>query len=335
MTGMIDVYTIMQNGLNSGNILISLVFLVIYVIFVLLIMSVFAYLFGWIERKLIAKAHYRHGPTYLGKFGILQNLADLIKLIAKEKVAPKTAYPVLFSLAPQLLVALTVFLVLLLPYSPSLQAANIGPGLLAVFVLLGFTPIILFIAAFASGNKYADISAQRSVLLLLSYEIPMMLVIASTVLITNSYNIQALISAQERGWFLFLMPVGFVVFFIALLAELERPPFDLNEADSELIAGWLTDISAPYYALYLFLDYSKVFLGGLLLSILFLGGWLGPSFLPPIAWLIGKAFIVALAVIMIRVTMFRMRIDRILRFGWIWLIPLSLINLVITYILFV
>ena len=109
---MINVYTIMQSGLDSGNIMISLIFLVVYAILVLIMMSVFAYLFGWIERKLIAKVHYRHGPTYLGKFGILQNLADLVKLIAKEKVVPKTAYPVLFSLAPLLLVALTVFLAL-------------------------------------------------------------------------------------------------------------------------------------------------------------------------------------------------------------------------------
>lgn len=297
--------------------------------------SAFAYIFGWFERKAMAKAQYRHGPTYVGMFGFLQNFADLVKLLAKEKIEPANTDRLVFMLAPQLLVALAVFLIFLLPLSPTLQATNLGFGLLTVFVLLSFTPIILFVAGFSSGNKFADISAQRSVLMLISYELPILIVVAAIALVTNGYNIQNVIALQEsRTYLAFLMPIGLFVFFVAMLAELERQPFDLREADSELIAGWLTDVSAPYYALVLLLDYTRMFLGSLLIAILFFGGWAGPL-LPPLAWLIIKAFLIAFFILLIRITTMRMRIDRILRLGWAYLIPLSLINLVITYVLVV
>jgi NADH-quinone oxidoreductase subunit H len=328
-----SIYGLFVSGLSSSNPLTFLVSVVAYAIIIMVIMSVFAYIFGWVERKLIAKAQYRHGPTYVGKFGILQNLADLIKLIAKEKMVPSNANRILFALAPQILVAMATLLILLLPFSPTLQATNLGVGLLAIFVILGFTPILLFIAAFSSGNKFADISGQRSVLLLISYELPMMLVIASVALTANGYNLQHIIAGQSKFAYAFIMPIGLFIFFVTMLAELERTPFDLREADSELIAGWLTDMSAPYYALSLLLDYTRMFLGGLLIAILFFGGWSGPL-LPPAAWLVIKAFLIALFIIIIRVTLVRMRIDRVLRFGWAWLIPLALINLVLTYVLF-
>ena len=322
----------LANGLASKNPFLQSAYVVAYAICIMVLISIFAYFFGWIERKVIAKAQYRHGPTYVGKFGIFQNLADLVKLIAKQKMVPGNADRVPFILAPIFLVSLTIFMLFLLPFSSSLQATNMGLGMLIIFVLIGFTPLLLFVAAYSSGNKYADVSAQRSVLMLLSYELPMVISIAAVFLLAKTYSISGIINAQSHLWFIALMPIGFVVFFIAMLAELERPPFDLREADSELIAGWLTDISAPYYALSLFLDYSRIFLGSLLIAIIFLGGWEGPA-LPGIIWLVGKAFIIALATILIRATTVRMRIDRILRFGWVWLMPLSLINLILAYLI--
>jgi NADH-quinone oxidoreductase subunit H len=324
---------IMGNGLSSHNPLVMLLFVVIYAVGVLIIMSAFAYVFGWIERKIIAKIQLRHGPNQVGKYGILQNLADIVKLISKEKAVPSNADRSLFILAPQLMLSLMVFLILLVPIFPSLQVANFGLSMLAIFVLLGFSPLILFVIAFSSGNKFADLSAQRSVLMLMSYEIPMIITVASVFLVSNSYNIQSIVAMQSKTWFAIMLPIGFIVFFIAMLAELERPPFDLMEADSELIAGWLTDVSAPYYAIALFIDYTRMFLGGLLISILFLGGWNGPI-LPPTVWLIVKAFVIAIFIIIIRASTVRMRIDRVLRLGWVWLIPLALINLVMAYVLF-
>ena len=333
---MIDsIVQLFNSLLNSSNLAYNLLALVIYAIIIFLILAVFGYMFGWVERKLIAKAQYRHGPTYVGKYGILQNFADLVKLFSKASLDLDNADSILYSTALPILISLTIFTVMLLPIFPSIQATNISFGLLLVFVVIAFMPIAIFLSGYASGNKFADISAQRSILMLLSYEIPLMLVIAAIGLISKGYNLQNIIAMQSNAYYIVLMPIGFAVFFIAMLAEIERPPFDLMEADSELIAGWITDMSPAYYALVLFLDYSKVFMSSLLISILFLGGWLGPAPIPGVVWLLIKAIIIAVIAVIIRATTFRMRIDRILRMGWLILIPLSLINLIITYIVFV
>lgn len=324
-----------QQLLSSSNILYNLLGIIIFIIFVGIVMSVFGYVFGWIERKIIARAQYRHGPTYVGKYGFLQNMADLIKLLSKKELKLSSGDNLLMRIAVPLLLSGTAFILLLLPFSPQLQATNLGLGLLIIFITIAFIPLLVFTAAFSSGNKFADISAQRSVLMLISYELPLIIVVAAIAMVVGSYNIQSLIAWQMKGWMALFMPIGLFVVFIAMLAEFERPPFDLREADSELIAGWLTDVSAPYYAMVLFLDYTRMLVGSMIIAILFFGGWLGPSFLPPVAWMLIKAFLIALFVIIIRATSFRMRIDRILRFGWMILIPLSLINLVIAYLFLV
>lgn len=320
---------------SSGSLLYNIVGIILYVIIVSIMFSVFGYVVGWLERKLIARAQYRHGPTYVGMWGILQNLADLIKLLSKEDVIPSRSDRVLFAIALPLMLAASIFAILLLPYSPALQATDLSFGLLMVFTVIAFMPLLLFAAGFSSGNKYAAISAQRSVLVLLGYELPTLLVIAAVAMMNGGYNIQSIVGAQSTYYYALLMPIGFIVFFITMLAEFERPPFDLKEADSELIAGWLNDVSAPYYGIALFLDYARMFLGSVLIAIIFFGGWLGPSFLTPLFWLIIKALIISVFIIIVRATAFRMRIDRILRLGWVWMIPLSLINLIITYIVFV
>jgi NADH-quinone oxidoreductase subunit H len=160
-----------------------------------------------------------------------------------------------------------------------------------------------------------------------------LMVVAAIGILAKGYSIAGIINAQSAGWFVALNPIGFVVFFIALLVEIERPPFDMREADSELIAGWLTDVSAPYYALALFLDYTKVFLGSLLTAMLFFGGWMGPV-LPPIVWLLLKGFIIAFFIIIVRATMVRTKLNGLLRFGWLWLTPLAIVNLIITFLIF-
>lgn len=327
-------YFFLSDWLQSGSLLLYAVGLVIYGILVAIMITLFAYFFGWIERKIMAKVQHRHGPTYVGKYGILQNLADLVKLLAKQQMVPDNADKPVLYLSVMAVLAISTFIILLLPFTPSLQVTNLGFGLLAIFVAIAFFPILIFLTGFASGNKFADISAQRSVLILIAYEIPMMVVLAAIALMTNGYNIQSIIGAQSSHYFVILMPVGFIVFFIVMLAELERPPFDLREADSELIAGWLTDISAPFYALALLIDYTRMFMGSLLIAILFFGGWNGPI-LPGFVWLLLKALIISLFIVIVRATTVRMRIDRILRTGWWYLVPLSLINLLLVYILFI
>ncbi|MGC8662172.1 MAG: complex I subunit 1/NuoH family protein [Candidatus Micrarchaeia archaeon] len=301
------------------------------IIFVFIVF--FDYVFGWIERKIIAKAQLRHGPTYVGKFGLLQNFADIVKLLAKENIVPSNADKLVFSLAPIILLALIIFLIYLVQFSSTI-GLSLSLGLLAIFVLLSFAPILIFLIGASSGNKFAAISAQRSVIMSLGYEIPMILAVVGVALYSGSFNIYNIVNAQSKTPFILLMPIGFAVFFIAMLAELERPPFDLREADSELIAGWLVDVGAPYYAIALFVDYTRMFLGSLLISIMFLGGWLGPD-LPQVAWLFAKAFLVAIAIVIIRSTAVRMKLDKLMSFGWFWLLPFSILNIILIFLLLV
>ncbi len=329
-----SIASFVSSYLNLTGTLATAVDALVYAIAISILIVAFDYVFGWVERKTIAKIQGRHGPTFAGKYGILQNLADFVKLLSKEHVLPKRADRLMFLSTIPIMLALTIFLILLLPFSPTLLESNVGLGLLVIFVLLSFMPLIIFANGFGSGNKFATISAQRSVVMLLSYEVPLIFVIATVGLLAGGYNLVNLINAQSQWWFVILMPIGFFVFFVAMLAELERPPFDIREADNELIAGWLTDVSAPYYTLALFLDYSRMFLGSLLIAILFFGGWSGPI-LPPFVWLLLKVFIISFFIMIVRASMVRMRIDRLLRFGWLWLLPLSLINLILTYLVFI
>jgi NADH-quinone oxidoreductase subunit H len=309
--------------------------MLIFAISLIIIAGIFAYLFGWVERKFMARMQSRHGPTYVGKFGILQNLADLLKLISKENIIPSNSDRPLFGLSIPLMVSAFIIMLFFIPLTSSYVGINTGIGLIVVFMVLSFIPLLVFLAGWTSGNKFASIGAERSVVMLISYEIPFILVIAAVAMLANSYSLTGIVSAQSHYWFAILMPIGLLVFFIIMLAEMERPPFDLREADSELIAGWLTDVSAPYYALVLFLDYVRLFVGSLLIATLFFGGYMGPSFLPPLAWTLIKVVLISLFIVVIRSTTVRMRIDRVLRLGWAYLTPLAVVNLLLTFVLFV
>ncbi|MEM0094476.1 MAG: complex I subunit 1 family protein [Candidatus Micrarchaeaceae archaeon] len=334
---LIDKLTSMVSGvlhISGSGLAAEIIALVVYFIAIFILIGIFDYIFGWVERKVVAKVQSRHGPTYLGKFGILQNLADLLKLFAKENIQPSNADSRLFPIVIPIMLSLLIFIVAIIPFSQGIAASSISLGVLLIFVIISFFPIFIFLAGFSSGNKFGAISAQRSVLVLIAYELPMLLAVASVLLLANSYNFQTIVSMQKSGYFFIYAPISLFVFFIAMLAEFERPPFDVKEADSELIAGWLTDVSSPYYGLGLFIDYTRMLLGSMLIAIFFFGGWLGPS-LPGIVWLFIKVFIIALFVILVRVATARVRIDRILRIGWIWLSPLAILNIAAIFLLLV
>ena len=322
-------------GVSPGTPVSLALSLLAYFIILSIILSVASYLLGWIERKIIARSQSRRGPTYVGKFGILQNFADLVKLISKEWISPDRADNPLFMMILPVIVAAMIVLFTFLPFTSNFLGINTTLGLFVVFVAISFFPLLLFFAGWTSGNKFASISAQRSVVLMVSYEIPLFLVIATVAMLAGGFGFPGIVGAQMNGWFALKMPIGFVIFFIVMLVELERPPFDLREADSELVAGWLTDVSAPYYAVALLLDYMRLFLGALLVTVVFLGGWLGPAPIPPFVWTMIKLAIVSFAIILVRVTVFRMRIDKVLRNGWVWMVPLALLNLLLTFIIFV
>ncbi len=321
-------------GLLATGISIFLAMLIFGILLAILI-TLFVYLFGWAERKIMARVHSRHGPTYVGKYGILQNLADVLKLLSKENIVPDTADRPLFVLVLPVIYALFVMMLVFIPITKAFVGIGATISLLAVFVLLSFSPLLLFLAGWTSGNKFASISAQRSVIMMVSYEVPMLLVVVAVAMLARTYSLSAIVAGQGQFWYALLMPIGFIIFFIVMLAEVERPPFDLREADNELIAGWLTDVSAPYYGLALFLDYTRMFVGSLLITLLFLGGWLGPSFLSPAVWILLKVVIVSVLIVMVRVSTTRMRIDRVLRTGWLYLVPLAVANLLLTFAVFV
>ncbi len=262
-SGFVSNYFNYFQGLALPTWLSLLLALIIFVIVLSIIFSIFAYVFGWVERKLMARAQSRHGPTYVGPWGFLQNLADIVKLIAKEHIIPDEADKPLFMASIPALLALFVLMLVFIPLTSSFVGIGASIGLIIVFMLLSFSPLLIFIAGWTSGNKFGSIAAQRSVAMMLSYEIPILLVIVAVVLLANSYSLSGIVNAQSSAWYIILMPLGFITFFVALLGELDRPPFDLREADSELIAGWLTDVSAPYYGLVLFLDYLRMFVGTL------------------------------------------------------------------------
>ncbi len=341
-SGAVQGYFSTIEGLLSGFVphpvlgpLSVVIAMIVFAITLMIIVAIFGYLIGWIERKLIARMQSRHGPTYVGKYGVLQNLADLIKLLSKENIIPANADRALFLPAIPAMMAAFIMVLFFIPITNSYVGIGTSIGLIVVFTIVSFIPLIIFTAGWSSGNKFASIGAERSVAMLISYEIPLLLVIVAVSMLANGYSFSSIIAAQQSHWFALLMPIGLLIFFVVILAELERPPFDLREADNELIAGWLTDVSAPYYALILFVDYVRVFVGALLISVLFFGGFLGPSIIPPFVWTMIKVMIISLFIIVIRATTVRMRIDRILRLGWLYMTPLAVVNLLLTFILFI
>jgi NADH-quinone oxidoreductase subunit H len=319
-------------GLTAVSLLLSLI---AFAIVISVICVLFCFVFAWAERKLLARSQSRRGPTYVGKYGLLQNVADFFKLISKESIIPDGADKPVFKAALPVLSALFTVLLAFIPLNGTFVGIGSALGLLAIFVILSFLPMLLFLAGWSSGNKYASVSAHRALVVLAGYEVPLMLVVAAVAMLAGSFNMGTIVGMQQHVWFAFAMPIGFIVFIIVLLVEIERPPFDLREADNELIAGWLTDAPASYYALSVTLDYTRLFVGALLVSELFLGGWNSIGAAPQFAVLIAKAVVVVLLVMLVRATTVRMKFSRVLRLGWLWLMPLAVVNLLVTFILFV
>ncbi len=289
---------------------------------------------GWVERKLTAKIQLRTGPMYAGKFeGILQNFADFFKLLFKEIVVPETADKLTFIAVPFALMAVAGALVALLPLSPTTYIANPPVGAVLVFAILGFTPIVVLLAGWASNSKYPFLGGLRALHQMVSYEIPLVLSLVGAVLLSGSLSLMDIVNAQTKIWFIALQPIGAVVFYIGALAELERIPFDLPEADTELVAGWQTEYTGMLFGAFQLANFSRMYILAGFFTLFFLGGWLGPPFLPPEFWFILKTTIVMIAMMLPRSIAPRVRIDLLLRAGWVKLLILAFINLFIALIL--
>lgn len=303
----------------------------------------------FIERKFLAKMQLRVGPLYAGKIeGILQLAADGLKLISKEIVVPSGADKLIFWLAPIAFVATAAALAALIPVAPGWVAADLDVGLLAVFAILGFFPLIALLFSWASNSKYPFIGGLRALHQMIAFEIPFILSSLSVVILAGSLNLTDIAVAQQPFWFILFLPISAFVFYISSLAELERVPFDLPEAESEIVAGWLTETSGMIYGLIQLGTYLKLYVLAALFVVLFLGGWAGPQIFPQeiipgytgeqiynpatvnsIFWFTLKTFGVIMLILLPRGINPRIRIDILLHTGWYKLIVLTFINVFI------
>ena len=289
---------------------------------------------GWVERKFTAKIQLRTGPMNAGKVeGILQNIADFFKLAFKEIVIPNGVDKATFLAVPFALMAVAGALVALVPLSPTTYIANPSVGAVLVFAILGFTPLVVLLAGWASNSKYPFLGGLRALHQLVAYEIPMILSLVGAVVLSGTLNLMGIVTAQSGVWYIILQPLGAIVFYIGALAELERIPFDIPEADSELVAGWQTEYTSMLFGTFQLANFSRMYVMAGLFTTFFLGGWLGPAPVPPEVWFIIKVTVVMVLLMLPRSIMPRLRIDMLLRAGWVKLLALSFANIFITMII--
>ncbi|MBI2848569.1 MAG: NADH-quinone oxidoreductase subunit NuoH [Chloroflexi bacterium] len=283
----------------------------------------------YIERKVAAFIQDRLGPYHTGKWGILQSIADALKLFLKEDIVPEQADRLVFTLAPVIFFAPVLGAFVVLPFAESLVAADLQIGVLYVIALGTFGVLGVIAAGWGSNNKYSVLGAFRSAAQLISYEIPMILATMGVIMISGSLSLSSIVLAQQPYWYILLQPLGFFVFLICGLAETNRNPFDLPEAESELVAGFLTEFSGIRWALFFLGEYGNMIIVSAMAAVLFLGGWQGPV-LPGILWFLLKVYFLLLVFIWFRATFPRLRADQLMSFSWKVLIPITLANIALT-----
>ncbi|MGQ0722920.1 MAG: NADH-quinone oxidoreductase subunit NuoH [Candidatus Eiseniibacteriota bacterium] len=284
----------------------------------------------WVERRLLAMWQERYGPNRVGPFGLLQVLADMLKLLSKEDWIPPFSDKPVFVLAPMIAVFATLMSFAIIPVAPGIVVADLDIGILFFLAMSSLGAYSVVLAGWASQSKYALLGGMRSAAQMISYEVFMGLSMIGVVLLTGSFRLGDIVEAQKDGWFVFPQIIAFVVFMIAGLAETHRMPFDLPEAESELVAGYHAEYSGMKFAMFFLGEYLGMILVSALLTILFLGGWLGPAFLPPIAWFLIKTMGFICFFILLRAALPRPRYDQFMAFGWKVMLPLTLLNLLIT-----
>ena len=293
--------------------------------------ALYAAIAGLWERKLLAKMQLRVGPLYAGKFeGILQPIADVLKLLFKELVIPRVVDRFFFIAAPLLTVTIATAAIAVIPVTERWVIARSDVGVLVIFAVLGFFPITALMAAWSSNSRYPMLGGLRALHQMVAYEIPLILSVLAPVVFAGSLNLIDIVEKQSSIWFALLAPLSALTFYICSLAELERIPFDLPEAEPELVSGWLTEYGGMNFGLILGIAvYIKLYVLSALFTTLFLGGWLGPQPLPPEFWFIFKTFIVTTFLLIPRGVFPRLRIDLLLRQSWAVYFIFALINLVV------
>ncbi len=312
----------------------TLIRLVVPMVVILALAPVAMMYLTWLERKVIARIQDRYGPNRVGPYGLLQPIADGIKMLTKEDVVPAGADALCHFLAPVIIVVPALYLFTVLPFGPGLVAAPLTTGLLFFVAIGSSTTLAIFMAGWGSRNKFSLLGAARNAAQLIAYEVPLVLALAVVPMVTESLSLPEIVRLQEGRWFL-LTPWGAVAFLLVMtagLAEVNRTPFDLPEAESEIVAGFHTEYSGMKFALFYMAEFLSTLAMAGLLAALFLGGWHGPAIpwvphvLSGLFWMLLKVFLLVFVMIWIRGTFPRFRVDQLMGFAWKVLIPLALVN---------
>ncbi|MCO6461499.1 MAG: NADH-quinone oxidoreductase subunit NuoH [Saprospiraceae bacterium] len=284
----------------------------------------------YVERKMLAVWQQRLGPNRVGPFGIFQVLADMIKIFFKEDWIPPFVDKKVFILAPTIIMLTVLMSFAIIPFAPGVVVADLNIGLLFFFAMSSLGAYTIVLAGWSSNNKYSLLGGVRGAAQMISYEVFMGLSLMGVIIQTGSFNMTDIVNAQKDVWFVVPQFIGFVIFMIAGIAETHRLPFDLPEAESELISGFHSEYSGMKFGMFFVGEYLGITLVSCLITVLFFGGWLGPSFLPPFIWFIIKMFCFILFFVLLRATLPRPRYDQLMSYGWKLLLPLALLNVLIT-----
>ena len=306
------------------------------ILFLLVPVLVSVAMIVWLDRRIWAFVQKRQGPNVVGPFGLLQSLADALKYIFKEVIIPSSSNKIIFILAPIVTMTLALISWAVIPFSATQVLANINVGILYLFAISSLGVYGILMAGWASNSKYAFLGAIRSAAQMVSYEVSMGFVIITVLLVSGSLNLSDIVKAQEETvWFIIPLFPMFVIFFISTLAETNRHPFDLPEAEAELVAGYNVEYSAMTFALFFLGEYANMILMCAMTTVLFLGGWLPPLDMPPFNWLPGpvwfifKILLLLFVFLWVRATLPRYRYDQLMRLGWKVFLPISLVAVIV------
>jgi NADH-quinone oxidoreductase subunit H len=299
---------------------------VVWLVGLLLLIALVTVFGVWWERKFIGHLQRRHGPLHHGFHGLLQLPADMVKMIAKENIVPDAADPWLFEIGPMLAVMPAIAAMGALTFAPGFALLDMNHGLFYIFAFQTLVPLAFAVIGWSCANKFTLIGALRAAAQLISYEIPMLLAALGVVMAASSMRLTTIIDSQTAVWYVFKEPVGFVIFFVAILAEMNRTPFDLPEAESELVAGYMTEYSGMKFGFVQLAEYASLFTGSYLVSALFLGGWNMPLLPASPVWLFLKIALIMTTTMWFRGTFPRLRVDSLMGLSWKWLIPIALVN---------
>ncbi|NEU08905.1 NADH-quinone oxidoreductase subunit NuoH [Flavihumibacter sp. R14] len=306
------------------------IYYILMIAILLFVLTTIAAWLIWLERRVLALWQDRYGPNRAGPFGLFIVVADTIKLFFKEDWIPPFADKFIFVIAPAIVAAAVLMSFVVVPFAPGIVVADLNIGLLFFLAMSSLGVYSIVLGGWASNNKYSLLGALRGASQMISYEVFMGLSLMGVVMLSGSFRLTDIVLAQQDYWFIVTQPVGFVIFLIAGVAETHRLPFDIPEAESELVAGFHSEYSGMKFGMFFIGEYLGVILISSMVVTLFFGGWLGPSFLPGVVWFFLKTFVFILFFILLRASLPRPRYDQLMEYGWKVLLPLALLNLLIT-----